>query len=434
MQRLLLLGLNHTTAPLAVRERLAFSPAEQERALAEFRSRFPEAEFVLLSTCNRTELYTARPVHGHPRASELAEFLGAIRDVAPAEFSSHLYEKANVEVVRHLFSVASSLDSMVLGETQILGQVRGAYDLAGQKQLAAALLNPLFQRALAVGKQVMNETTLAEGRLSVASIAVDYARRIFDRFDDKVVLSIGAGEMATLVLQSFSSLKPRRLMVCNRDITKAQRLAQEFGGEAVAFDQLPDHLAAADIVLSSTGATHPIITRAVFEPTLRRRRYRPVFLIDIALPRDIEAAVGSLNNVYLYNLDDLQQVVSATQQQRADAVSAARAIVERQVTEFVQWHRARQIGPLIDRLYQRYHQIAQEEAARAANKLQVSPAEREHLDELARRIVNKVLNDPVQALRQSDGVDAPSAPYVFAVERLFRLDEQPPADKTEEGA
>lgn len=429
MHRLLLLGLNHTTAPLEVRERLAFNAGQRRAAIEAFRERFPRCEAVLLSTCNRVELYIGREAHGQPGVREMTEFLGSFHDVRPGDYYEHLYQKTGRDVVEHLFSVASSLNSMVLGETQILGQVREAYDASCAAQTAGPLLNPLFQRSVAVGKQVLRETSIGEGRLSVASVAVDYAKQIFERFDDKTVLCVGAGKMSALVLQNLAALSPRRVMVCNRNMARAEALAGRFGGGAVPLEGLADHLAAADIVVSSTGATHPVITRPAFEAVLKRRRYRPVFLIDIAVPRDVEASVGKLDNVYLYNLDDLQQVVLSTQSHRKDAIDAARSIVTRQVEEFAVWHRQRELGPTIDRLYQHYHGLAQEELARTLNKLpNVSEAEKTHLEELARRIVNKLLHGPVQTLRHSDGVHAAAAgPYLHALEKLFGLEGDSPA-------
>ena len=422
MNRLVLVGLNHTTAPLAVREKLAFPGEQRQVALREFRARYPEAEAVLISTCNRVELYVGRTIHGHPRAEEMIEFLASQRGLSGKDVEQHFYHRTDREGVTHLFSVASSLDSMVLGETQIIGQVREAYDMGCATGTVGSLLNPLFQRAIAVGRQVMSQTVLNEGRLSVASVAVDYARRIFDHFGDKTILSIGAGKMAQLVLQGFHALKPGRLLVCNRSLEKAEALAQKFSGRASSLDCLTEHLIAADVVISSTGASQPVITRELFQPLLRQRRYRPIFLIDIALPRDIEAAVGDFDNVYLYNIDDLQEVVSSTQTQRKAAVDAAMIIVEQQVNDFAVWNRTRQIGPLIDALYKRYHDIAHQEVGRMLNKLpNLTDGERAHLEDLGRRIVNKLLHEPVQQLRGSDALHAPTAQYMNVLERLFHL-------------
>lgn len=422
MQRLLLLGLNHTTAPLEVRERLAFNSAQRNAALAAFKQRFPNCEAVLLSTCNRVELYIARETHGHPRPEEMLEFLADFHQTPSQQFKDHFYLKVNREVVEHLFSVTASLDSMVLGETQILGQVRDAYFAAQTARSCAGELNPLFQRALGAAKQVMHETALNEGRLSVASIAVDAARNIFESFGDKTILSIGAGEMSQLVLQHFVELSPGKLLICNRDAAKAAELAQRFNATAVAFENLADHLVAADIVVSSTGAPHPIITRKLFDSLRRQRRYRPIFLIDIAVPRDVEPAVGEVDHVYLYNLDDLQQVVTSNQSQRKEAVEAARKIVLRHVDEFAAWLRQRELGPKIAQLFRRYHEIAQEEVERTRNKLpNLTDAEAALLADLARRVVNKVLNDPVQVLKQADAAHAPLGQYMHAMEKLFHL-------------
>jgi glutamyl-tRNA reductase len=440
MHRLLLLGLNHMTAPLEVREKLAFSAAQARAAVEALRAKFPSCEAVLLSTCNRVELYAARdvagagPHRGPPAVGDLVEFLAGFHGLSAPQFKEHVYHKAGKDVVEHLFTVSSALDSMVLGETQILGQVRDAYDGARRVGAAGPLLHPLFQRALSVGKQVMHETALGDGRLSVASVAVDYARRIFEHFGDKTVLSIGAGKMAALVLQSFAGLQPGRLLVCNRDPAKAASLASRFRGEAVPFERLGDHLVAADIVITSTGSTEPVITRTAVEGLLRRRRYRPMFLIDIAVPRDVEASVGELDHVYLYNLDDLQQVVQGTLSQRKGAIDAARAIVTRHVEEFSSWHRQREMGPAIDRLYRTFHDLAREELDRTLNKLgSVSPADRAQLEEMTRRLVNKMLHRPVQTLRSTEGMHA-GGTYLHAMEKLFQLEapegarESAPAD------
>ena len=275
------------------------------------------------------------------RADEMAEFLSEFHSIESSDLKPHLYEKAGRDAIEHLFTVASSLDSMVLGETQILGQVRGAYELANASQATGTLLNPLFQRAIAVGKQVMRDTSLAEGRMSVASVAVDYAKRIFDHFDDKTLLCVGAGKMTQLVLRHFALLQPKRQLVSNRDPAKAEKLAAQFSGEAVPFEFLTDHLAVADIVITSTGSARPILTREQFDGILKARRYRPIFIIDIAVPRDVEASVGELESVYLYNLDDLQKVVLSTQSKRSGAIDGAQVIITKHVDDFLAWNRTR---------------------------------------------------------------------------------------------
>lgn len=427
MQRLLLLGLNHTTAPLDVRERLAFSPDQQGRAVDAMRERFPDTEIVLVSTCNRVEMYVSRPVHGHPRADEMADFLAEFHGVPLEEFKSHLYERTERDAIMHLFSVTCSLDSMVLGESQILGQVRQAYDLSRERKAAGALLNPLFQRAIAVGKEVLHSTSLGDGRISVSGVAVKYARRIFDHFNDKTVLCIGAGKMSILALKGFAALKPKQLLVCNRDGEKAKAVAAEFGGTGVPLTSLDAQLVAADIVITSTGATEPIITRKQFESILKQRRYRPIFIIDIAVPRDVEASVAELDHVYLYNLDDLQKAVSETHTNRGGAVDAARSVVNQHVEDFLAWQQQRALGPTIDRLYKRFHEMAGEEVARTINKLHnLNDADKAIVEDMARRIVNKLLHDPVRTLRDGDQIHSPAGQYLHAIERIFRLSDDAP--------
>lgn len=424
MQRLLLLGLNHTTAPLEVREKIAFDASSQRLAIEQLKIEFPESEFVILSTCNRVEFYSARAVHGRPRTEELLDAVARLQEVPADAMKPHLYEKTDREAVAHLFHVASSLDSMVLGETQILGQVRNAYDAAVTQGSTGATLNPLFQRAIAVGKQVLRDTALGEGRLSIASVAVDYVRQIFDQFRDKTVLSIGAGEMAHLVLQHFAELAPGKLLVTNRTMSRAESLATAFNGVAVDFEKLTDHLAAADIVISSTGAPEPIINHARMEAALKARRYKPIVVLDIALPRDVEAAAGEFESVYLYNIDDLQKVVQQTQSQRRNAIDEATRIVHEQVDDFIASTRARELGPAIERLYAHHHRLAQEELHRTLNKLgHLKEDEKAQVEELARRIVNKVLHDPIKTLRASDSSHGPSAQYLHALEKLFKLDD-----------
>jgi len=432
MHRLILTGLNHTTAPLEVREKLAMPRDLVATALAAFQSRFKPAEAVLLSTCNRVELYVARNAPEQIKLEEMGRFLADFRSLLPESLSPHLYHKADRSVVEHLFNVACSLDSMVLGETQILGQVREAYDLARAAGTAGTVLNPLFQRATAVGKDVLSQTALAEGRVSVASVAIDYAKRIFDNFTDKTVLSIGAGEMSRLMLNHLRELKPGKLLICNRDGEKATELAALHQGIAVPLENLPDHLAATDIVVSSTGATEPIITRKMFDGIMRRRRYKPMFLIDIALPRDIDPAIGKIDNVYVYNLDDLQQVVASSRQTRQGEVDAAAMIVRQHVDEYVQWQQARQVGPMIHQLYRQYHAIAEEEVARTIGKLaNVSQTDKRILADMARRIVNKLLHHPVQKLRESDVLRASTANHIQAMQSLFDLK---PSDETDDNS
>jgi glutamyl-tRNA reductase len=425
MDRFRLVGLNHTTATLEVRERLALDAGRHREIIETVKGTF-NCEAVALSTCNRVELYIGHP-DSPPDVQDVTRVLSAFHGIEPEKFAAHLYERTGRAAIAHLFNVAASLDSMVLGETQILGQVRQAYDTSRKLGAAGPVLHPLFQRALSVGKEVQTHTNLSEGRLSIASVAVDYARGIFDHFDDKTILCIGAGKMTSLVLQHFAPLKPGRLIICNRDPEKAAILAERFAphltAESAPIEHLDDQLAMADIIVSSTGAAHPIIYRDQFAKVLRRRRYRPAFLIDLAVPRDIEAAVGELEHVYLYNLDDLQRVVARTRGQRSQSLDAAQAIVNRHVDEFDAWLERRALGPAIEQLYARYHTMANEELNRVMGKMtHLSDAERAHLQEMTRRIVNKVLHDPVDALNHADSAHGSPSQYRHAIEKLFKLD------------
>jgi glutamyl-tRNA reductase len=420
MDQVRLFGLNHTTATLDVRDRLALDAQRHREVVQAVRSALG-CETVALSTCNRVEFYLAH-ADTPPALADVTRLLSGYHGIPAESFSSHLYAKSGRQAVEHLFNVAASLDSMVLGETQILGQVKQAYDLCKALGATGPVLNPLFQRALSVGKQVQTHTGLSEGRLSVASVAVDYARGIFDRFGDKTILCIGAGEITSLVIQHLAQLNPGHLVVCNRDLARAKELADRFGGEASPLDKLDDQLVRADIVVSCTAAAEPIIRREQFEKLLRRRRYRPAFLIDLAVPRDVEPKVGELENVYLYNLDDLQRVVAQTRGQRGEAVDAARQIVARNVDEFDAWLKRRALGPAIEQLYARYHSMAGEELSRVMGKMpHLTVAERAHLQEMTRRIVNKVLHDPMEAIARGDSTHAPAGQYLHAIEKLFKL-------------
>lgn len=419
--KLLLVGLNHKTAPLAVREKMTFNFDQSVAALYRWREQHPQTELVLLATCNRVELYMA----GEAITDQYAtQFLADVRGVPIAQFGSHLYHQTDRAAVEHLFSVVGSLDSMVLGEHQILGQVRDAYQLARDAGAASAMLHPLFQRAIAVGKEIFSTTQLTEGRSSISGVAVGYARQVFERFNDKNVLCIGAGKMVTLALRGLADLKPAKLTIVNRDTTRAQRLAQTFHGHVAPFDQLSTELAKADIVLTSTASVQPIITRKMMEAVLPQRRYRPIFLIDIAVPRDVEPSVGKLDQVYLCNLDDLQSSIAQTQSTRSGAVDSAKQLVTQHVDEFIAWQRQRELGPLIEQLRARIHALADEEVQRSLAAMpHASDAEREAMQQLARRMANQFLHEPIRTLREGGHGHGSPARYLHAVEQLFKLNQ-----------
>ena len=413
-------GVNHATAPLAVREALA---CDENRARAVMRrcvDRFG-GQAVLLGTCNRIELYHDGGVGGAEAAGLLDVLIDGRGVTLPADAA---YRRVGREAVDHLFHVTAGLGSMILGESQILGQVRGGYELARSAGTLSGTggLNVAFQRAVAAGREVLRETELGDGRASVGGVAVQYARQIFDDLDGRCVLMIGAGETGRLVVRSFRQLGSSRLLVANRTLGRAEKLAREVGGSAVRLSELPEALVEADVVVSSTGSGEPVVTRDMLAGLAKRRRYRPLFLIDLAVPRDIEPAAGELPDVYRYDLDDLQRVVSATLEKRGSAVSAARRIVARHVEAHLAGTRQRALGPTIAALYRRQHALAEAELERALSRMpSVTPEDRVTLQRAVRRIVNRLLHDPVTAMR--DGSHREPNVYQHAVEQLFKLDE-----------
>ena len=425
MNALRVVGISHRTAPLELRERLAVPPGEvaaTTAALLESLGGEEEAgECVIVNTCNRVEVYAAGD-----KGVDLFAALCDLRDETPADFAGRCYAHDAAAAVGHLFRVAASLDSLVPGETQILGQVRNAYELARRHGFTGPRLHGLFQRAVAVGREVQTTTDLAAGRLSVASVAADYAEEIFDTLADKTVLCVGAGKMARLVVERLRQRRVGRLVVANRDVDKARRFAASVGGEGRPLSDLAALLAEADVVVTGTGSREPIVTAASLKPVMRKRRYRPLFLIDIAVPRDVEPAAADLTNVYLYDVDDLEAAVAKTVEGRRGSIEAAEAIVGRHVAAYAAWHRGRELGPTIRQLFEQAHAGAAEEVERSLRRMpDLDAAGRRQVEEMARRIVNKLLHGPVSTLRRTADDDRHGAAYRHAVGQLFSLGDGP---------
>ena len=424
MKQLRCVGINHRTAAVEVREALACPPGEVADVLRRIvdDAASPDAEAVLVSTCNRVELYT---IDCGGRGFERLCHACA---TTPGHFADCRYEYVGEDAVRHLFRVAASLDSMVPGETQIVGQVRRAYETARRAGTAKRRLHGLFQRAGATGRQAMAQTNLAAGRYGVAGVAASYADEIFGSLADKRLLCVGAGKMVRLVLEHFHArpphARPHALVCVGRSEAKANDFAQSFGGVGRHIAALPEELAEADLVVCGTGSQTPIVTAAQVGD---RPADRPLFLIDLAVPRDVEPGVGGRDHVHLYDLDDLQRAARRTMAGRDADLATADAIVERGVAEYVAWHRGRQVGPTIRRLYDRSHAAASREASRAAGRLpaDLSPVQRAAVEaemaELSRRLVNKLLHDPVANLRHAPDPDRHPA-YKHAVEKLFGIE------------
>ena len=422
--RLLVLGLNHKTAPLPLREAVAFDAAQIAEALRRFQESFPDSEAVVLSTCNRVELYIARPVEGQPNFHLLVQFLAEFHGMPASDLHGHIYHHEDRAMVEHLFAVAASLDSMVVGETQILAQVKQAYQAATTAGAARKVLHSLFQRALAAAKSIHDQTDLAAGRLSIASVAVDLSRSVFDRFDDKAVVCVGAGKMSRLMLRHLSELSPGTIVVTNRSPDRAEALAAEFKAVAVPWQKLEELLVQADIVLTSTGSPEPVITTARFKSLLKARRYRPVVIVDIAVPRDVEAGVGELSNVYLYNIDDLEQVAAATRDKRSAAVDRSRELLAGFVEEFIAWYATRDVGPLVKALYEHSNALARAELdAYFAGHPQMDDAQRKDLERMVHRVVGKMLHTPVTQITQQ--AHASARPMLAAaLRKLFALGDE----------
>ncbi|MFN0053896.1 MAG: glutamyl-tRNA reductase [Planctomycetales bacterium] len=414
---------NHHSADLALRERLAFAPAQLPQAYAALRNAFPQAEWVVLSTCNRVELYTAQenPVH-IPSHQEVAQFFADFHRVPLTEFFDELLERTGPDVVRHLFQVASGIDSMVLGEPQIVAQVKEAYSQAQAHAASGPLTNELFQRALNVAKRVRNETALAEGRVSIASVAVgDFGRNIFDRFDDKTVLVIGAGEMAAETLRYLKDAGASEILITNRTLERANALASEWGGTVRPFDQLDVWLAQADVIVSTTGADPCLVNVERFQRIRLRTGIKPVFILDLGVPRDFAPAIADLDdNVFLYCIDDLEAICESNRQSRSREVEKALAIVEQETDKFMAglYHRA--TGPIVKRLREQWKSVVEQESDRLFTRLPHLERDRAEIERTIEQLVNKLLHPPLEALRDEAREGTPHG-LMDALKRLFRL-------------
>jgi glutamyl-tRNA reductase len=408
------LGLNHHTAPLAVRERVVFHVERLREALVEIR-RGLASEAAILSTCNRTEIYVAAE---QPPAA-VAEWLAQYHRFEPAELQRYVYTLPREQAVRHAFRVASGLDSMVLGEPQILGQMKEAARAAESAGTLGTVLHKLFQRTFAVAKEVRSTTSVGAASVSMAAAAVRLAARIFPSLKDQKVLFIGAGEMIELCATHFAAQAPARIAVANRTLERAERLAHRFNGEALELKLLPEHLHEYDIVVSSTASSLPILGKGLVERALRARRRRPIFMVDLAVPRDIEPEAGELDDVFLYTLDDLAQIVSENRDARRSAVEQAEVIIETQVGQFMHWMQARESVPLIRALREQGEQARRHELERALRLLQRGDDPASVLEALSQGLTNKLLHAPTQALNETAGDERRA--LVETLTRLFRI-------------
>ena len=427
---LLLVGISHRTAPVELRERVDFQARGLEHTLRALAARAPtgaSGEIAVLSTCNRAELYIACEDVAAAR-SDLVSFVSVFHGVDLAAIEPHVYEVADLEAARHLFRVAAGLDSLVVGEPQVLGQVKEAHSAARHAATAGPLLNRLFHASFAVGKRVRSETALGAGAVSVSYAAVALARKIFGNLDGRSVAVVGAGEMGKLTAQHMKSHGVRHVTIVSRTMAHAARTADAIGGATAApWDEMDAALEGADIVITATGAAAPILTKARVEAIMRPRRNRPLFIIDIAVPRDVEAATGEIEQVFLYNIDDLQATVRENLARRASEVARAEAIVDEELEKFGSWLRSRGVIPTVVALRQSFEAIRRAELDRLDFKLAALPPEardeaRARVDEITHLIVEKLLLTPTSQLK-SLGDQETATVYAEAVARVFGLPE-----------
>lgn len=391
-------GINHTTAPVAVRERVGFAPEQVPEALRELVGRGGVAEAAILSTCNRTDLYCGLDAG---TGAQAIEWFQDYHHLADTEVRPYLYQYSDSSAVRHMIRVASGLDSLILGEPQILGQVKDAYRMAHQTGTVGRVLGRLFQHTFSVAKQVRTDTNIGANPVSVAFAAVTLGRQIFGDFNQHTAMLIGAGETIELTARHLKAGGLSRLIVANRTLDNARRLASEFGGYAIGLDEIPLHLAEADIVISSTGAQDPIVLTEHVREAISARRHRPVFMADIAVPRDIEAAVADFEDIYLYTVDDLHNVVQDNLRSREEAARQAEAIIDTQVDAVMGWLNTRDAVPMIRALRDNAQRTRDEALDKALAQLANGRAPEEALKFLANTLTNKLVHHPTTALRSA---------------------------------
>jgi len=395
---LLAIGLNHTTAPVSIRERVTFGPDIVVAALRSVTDLQGIREAVILSTCNRTEIYC----HADDDAVELTrEWLAGFHGLALEDIAPYLYAYEGRRVIEHLLSVASGLDSMVLGEPQILGQVKSAFQTARDAGRTGKMLTRLFQHAFATAKQVRTDTAIGDSPVSVAFAAVSLARQIFADLSQQTAMLIGAGETIELAARHLAQNGIGRLIVANRTIARAQELATQFDAYAIGLTELPAHLPDADIVIASTASPVPILGKGTVESALKRRRHRPMFMVDIAVPRDIEAEVGDLEDIYLYTVDDLDEVIQGNLRSRQEAAEQAKEIITFQVDEFLAWMRSLDAVGLIQDYRRQAGVIRDEVLGKALRLLETGRPPEDALNFLAQTLTNKLLHTPSAQLREA---------------------------------
>jgi len=418
-----LVGLNHRTAQIEIREKIAFPEEDLDRYMKALYNLPNLTEGLILSTCNRVEIYAATrdPEKG---VEEIKGFLAQQHCLPLPEFEDTLYILQGEELVKHIFRVASSLDSMVVGEPQILGQIKGAYRVAHATRTIGTLLNKLLHKAFSVAKRVRTETSIGNRAVSVSFVAVELAKKIFAHLEDREVLIIGAGEMCELAAHHLVRAGVKRVLVTNRTWERAMELAERFHGEAIPFSELSNALLRADIVISSTGSPDFVVTRKEVFKIIRKRKHSPLFIIDIAVPRDIDPQVHTIDNVYLYDIDDLQDVAEANIKDRQHEARRAEEIVATEVEKFCNWYQSLEVIPTIVSLQEKVEEMREKELDKTLSALpELSDKERRAMEVLSEAIVKKILHGPITLLKRTSR-NSEGESYVDAVKKLFKLDEE----------
>lgn len=427
-----MLGVNFKTAPVEVREELAVTASGIPGALDRLQA-LQLGETVLLSTCNRTEVYaTVADVDASVQA--LADYVASLGNLpGAAQLWPHLYTHTGASAVRHLFKVAGGLDSMVIGETQILGQVRDAYNDARKSGTTGKTLNQVFEQAVAVGKRIQTETRIGQSAVSVSYAAVELAKKVFQTLRGRRCMAIGAGETAKLTVRHLQAAGVTDIIIANRTLARARNLAEQFQGQAITIEQIPEYLGTTDVVISSTGAPGYVLTKAQITEAARHRRGRPIFLFDIAVPRDIDPAVAELTGAFLYNIDDLHNVVAANLHERTEEARRSERIIDEELQRFQRWLLSLEVVPTIKMLRDKVESIRQEELSRTLSRLpDLTDRERAVIEAMTVTMVNKILNEPTQQLKGMAG-EGRAEQAVDTVARLFDLRKPEPAGEKEGG-
>jgi glutamyl-tRNA reductase len=421
MSNILLIGLNHKTAPVEIRECLAFSGDETTDALDTLRQHSAITEVILFSTCNRVEVLLTAP--DKDRALEATkQFLSQYKGVAHEKFEDVLYVYEDDEAVRHLFRVTSSLDSMMVGEPQILGQVKDAYQVAARKQTTGVVLNRLLHRSFFVAKRIRTETGIGDHAVSISYAAIELGRKIFGTLERKKVLLIGAGEMAELAVEHLIRNRVGDIFVANRTFERGVELAGRFQGTPIRFEEIADFLKQADIIISSTGATEFVLRPDAIKPVMRSRRNRPLFFIDIAVPRDIDPAINRISNVYVYDIDDLKSVIDENIQDRNKEAIKGERIVDEAVIRFRQWCDSLSVVPTIVALRNKMDAIADKEIKRTLQSMShVTEKDRKAVQRMKTALINKLLHDPTIFLKGEGSQDNLSL-YLDVTRKLFKIE------------